>query len=405
MPEPISNNAQTEGILDGKIYIYTFAGIDSTKQFDGIHLRSYRMDLENETWEALPDLPDDRGKIAASASTIGDTIYIVGGYYVFENGTEQSSNHIHRFVISENNFIEDGASIPVPIDDHVQFVYKNRYIYIITGWTDSGHVPDVQIYDTKNDTWMMGDPVPSNSAFMVFGGSGEVIGDTIYYLGGAGPGGNFLPSPNLRKGAINPNNISEIVWTRDIVDQSPYRAACVRTEEYIHWLGGSDKTYNYNGLAYTNNQGVPPNYKAISAFESSVLEDLEPITAALPMDLRGAADIGNDCFIICGGMLEDQIVSDECLKACFEKPSSTNPTAFTHSFKLINNIINEELRLFSDTPSEIDKIEIYSMDGQYIQGIQQFRNVMNLSEMTSGMYIIRVLFNNSHYLTDKFIKN
>jgi len=39
LPEPVSNNAVCEGFVDGVPYVYSFAGIDNSKAFDGIHLQ------------------------------------------------------------------------------------------------------------------------------------------------------------------------------------------------------------------------------------------------------------------------------------------------------------------------------------------------------------------------------
>ena len=108
LPEPISNNAQCSGYLNGVSYIYSFGGIDSTKTSQGIHLRSYRYNTNTNVSDQLPDLPDTLGKIAAGASRIGDTIYIAGGYHVFPNGSELSSNKLHRFDIASNSFMADG---------------------------------------------------------------------------------------------------------------------------------------------------------------------------------------------------------------------------------------------------------------------------------------------------------
>ena len=79
LPEAVSNNAGCEGFVDGTPYLYSFGGIDSTKIYSGIHLRSFRTNLESLKSERIPDLPDSLGKIAAGASRIGNIIYIIGG--------------------------------------------------------------------------------------------------------------------------------------------------------------------------------------------------------------------------------------------------------------------------------------------------------------------------------------
>ena len=39
--------------------------------------------------------------------------------------------------------------MPVPVDDSVALSYKERYIYLISGWHNDGNVNLVQVYDTK----------------------------------------------------------------------------------------------------------------------------------------------------------------------------------------------------------------------------------------------------------------
>ena len=72
LPERISNNAVCEGFIDDTAYLFSFGGIDSTKEYSGIHLRSYRTNLQTGESVRIPDLPDTLGKIAAAASRIGD---------------------------------------------------------------------------------------------------------------------------------------------------------------------------------------------------------------------------------------------------------------------------------------------------------------------------------------------
>ena len=70
LPESVSNNAVCEGFIDGVPYLFSFTGIDSTKIFSGIHLKSYRYNIETGESERIADVPDSLGKIAAAASRI-----------------------------------------------------------------------------------------------------------------------------------------------------------------------------------------------------------------------------------------------------------------------------------------------------------------------------------------------
>ena len=79
LPEPVSNNAVCEGFVNDTAYVYSFAGIDFSKKYSGIHLRAFRFNTITGKSERIADLPDTLGKVAAAASRIGNIIYITGG--------------------------------------------------------------------------------------------------------------------------------------------------------------------------------------------------------------------------------------------------------------------------------------------------------------------------------------
>jgi N-acetylneuraminic acid mutarotase len=313
LPIKTSNQAVSEGFIKNKPFLFTFGGLDSTKLFSGIHRRSFRYDVIADFWEEISSLPDSLGKIANAASRVNDTIYIIGGYHVFKDGSEKSSNKVHRFDIKQNKFLKDGASIPIPIDDHVQAVWKNQLIYIITGWSNTENVPNVQIYSPKQNNWLEGTPVPNNDIYKSFGASGTIIGDTIYYFGGAAMGKNYPIQNYLRKGVINPRNPTEIAWTHQIIDPliTGYRMASTNLNNSPYWFGGSSNTYNYNGIAYDKSGGVEPNQR-ILGFKNGKFN--LNFNKNIPMDLRGIAVIDNSIKYLIGGMDTNQKVTNKVYK-------------------------------------------------------------------------------------------
>ena len=154
MPERVSNNAVVAAKSGGASFVYSFTGIDSTKKWSGIHLKSWRFNTMSEVWQQIPPVPDPAGgKIAASASVVKNKIYLIGGYHVAANGDETSSKKTHRFDPETNDWLPDGADIPVAIDDHVQAVWRDSLIFVVTGWSNTANVPNVQIYNPSTDAW------------------------------------------------------------------------------------------------------------------------------------------------------------------------------------------------------------------------------------------------------------
>src|SRR5207253_5663627 len=72
--------------------------------------------------------------------------------------------------------------IPTPVDDSVASVYHDRYIYLVSGWSKTDAVRDVQLYDAQKNKWSPATPI---SGTPVFGHAGAVGGGTIVYVGGA----------------------------------------------------------------------------------------------------------------------------------------------------------------------------------------------------------------------------
>lgn len=308
LPWPITNNAVVEGFINRSPYVFTFAGLDSTKEYSGIHLRSYRYDVKNDLWQRIADLPDTLGKIASAANRVKDTIYSIGGYYVFEDHSERSSNKTHRYDIKNNKYLEDGIPIPVPIDDQVQGVWRDSLIYVVTGWSDKENIPNVQIYNPSKNEWSEGLPVPNNHTYKSFGASGTIIGDTIFYFGGAAMGKHYPIQNVLRKGIINPKEPTKIEWSHAILDATiaGYRMAATSINNEPHWVGGSTITYNYNPIAYNGSGGVNPANRDLHYQDEELKTDF---SNKFPMDLRGIAEINDSTKIIVGGIGENQKAS------------------------------------------------------------------------------------------------
>ena len=313
LPIKTTNQAVCEGFIDSKAFLYSFGGLDSTKQHSGIHNLSYRYNVEANSWEEISSIPDTLGKIASAASRINDTIYIIGGYHVFADGREKSSDKVHRFNIKNNSFFDDGTPIPIPIDDHVQAIWKDSLIYVVTGWSNVKNIPDVQIYNPSNNTWSIGSSIPNNNIYKSFGSSGTIIGDTIFYFGGASMGKNYPIQNYLRKGIINANKPTEITWTAKIIDTlvTGYRMAATEVNNMPFWIGGSTTTYNYNAIAYNKSGNVNPVNRSFYLKNGRLVTNFEN---KFPMDLRGIAEINDSVKYIVGGIEKNQKVSNKVYK-------------------------------------------------------------------------------------------
>ncbi len=404
MPERVTNNAVVEGYSNGQPYVYSFAGLDSTKEYSGIHLRSFRYSILENSWETLPELPDTLGKIAAAASRIGDIIYIIGGYHVFSDGSELSSDRVHRFDTQTNAFLTDGSPIPIAIDDQVQAVWRDSLIYVVTGWSDFQNVVNVQIYNPATDEWQAGTSVFSGNTYPAFGAAGTIVGDTIFYYGGA-RNSDFGIQRHIRKGVINPDNPTEINWSAFILDGNlrDYRAAATNVSGNIYWVGGSNQTYNYNGIAYSNGQGVNPNNQSLYYQPGNGYYEVDN-SQDLPMDLRGIATFGDTIRYLAGGMLADQTVTNQLIKLeVLGLPVSTEALSTVQlALQVSPNPVSEELTV--DLPAR-SQVRLFDRSGQLLREVFVATSQWQLpvADLPVGTYFLEVVHEGQR-LSASFVK-
>lgn len=357
LPFATSNNAVALAYHDGQPTIYSFTGIDTSLKYTGIHLKAGAVNLTTGVSTEYADVPDTLGKIAAGASTLHNKIFVMGGYHVYADGSELSSNKVHCFDVEKGIWEADRSPLPVATDDHVQAIWQDSLIYVITGWSDSKNIPDVQIYNPSTDTWTAGTPVPDNNRYNAFGASGTIIGNTIYYLGGASMGTNFPITFRLRIGQIDPDNPSDIIWRDSLLSPTDkyYRSGCTDISGYPTWLGGSTISYNYNALSYSDNTIVHPSNQTILLASEAIVRVTKE---HLPMDLRGIGNLSSTVKILAGGIYEDRQVSDKVVQLTWGFPLGIDKR-LSKLITLYPNPTNGVLHL-----SEKKLLKIYSPSGQ-----------------------------------------
>ena len=403
MPEKVANNAVTSIEVDGKWFVYSFAGIDSTKEYTGIHKKCFKYDVAADLWSRLPDLPNGNGRIAAGASVLHNKIYVVGGYQVFQNGSEQSFRLMHVLDPVSDTFLPDAKSLFYSIDDHVQDVWRDSLLYIVTGWSNVSNLKQVQVYDPSTDSWREASSVPDNTNFRVFGGSGVIIGDTIYYAGGASDVGSFPATNHFRKGAINPSDPTKIKWKGQATSSARgYRMAASVVDDKPVWIGGSDNTYNYDGIAYNGSGGVPPLGRAITY--NPQVDSFKTFEAIFPphMDFRGIGKLDDNTFILAGGMGENQEVTNRVFKLKFT--DNSNSISIDESVKLEispNPFLNF---VQINSTGQINSVVIYNNMGSEIHRIKNENEIINWA-FGNGVFFFDVEFSSGLHVIKKMIRN
>lgn len=330
LPEPVSNNAVASISVDDRVYLLSFMGLGEEKTHKDVHSNAFSLDLSGGTselnWQALPDVPASilpKGRLASVAIGINDTAYLFGGYTVDAKHNEISSPDNFSFDIRSQKYTPL-ANMAVPVDDAVAAAYKERFIYIISGWHNDGNVNLVQVYDTHEDTWRQATPFPGEA---VFGHSGGIVNNSLIICDGvkvewAGKSRRqFLPEPACFRGEINHTSHLKITWRKikHPTGKARYRMAAIGSQQHegVFFYGGSNTPYNYNGIGYDGNPAAPSS--ALWFYDLSANQWTIETRDIASMDHRAALLINNKeidpnmdskAFLVTvGGMHQNQTVT------------------------------------------------------------------------------------------------
>ena len=312
LPEPVSNNAVASVVQGDGALTFSLMGIGEKKTWDAIVRDARVYDSRTRTWSSIPPVPGSAGRIAASAVAVGGRVYLLGGYTVDAKGKEVSVPNLDIYTPGRPDAARgrwsSGASIPIAVDDAVAAAYQDRYIVLVSGWSQQDNVADVQVYDTQVDRWGRGTPIPGTP---VFGHAGAIAGNAIVYCGGAFKNPSwtrangkprYLASVQCWEGAIKSRDAARIAWT--LLSPHPgiaqYRMAAGAWGNKVVFSGGTGNPYNYDGIGYDGKPSEPVATTFAWDIESRRWETL-PDLPTPTMDHRGlAAD--RDGLSLVGGM-------------------------------------------------------------------------------------------------------
>ncbi len=313
LPEPVSNNAVALVKTQKGDYVVSMMGLGASKDHHAVHNKVWTLNLSQQSWVAKKPVPSSlslTGRLASVAVSLGEKVYVFGGYTVAADHTEVSSPDNFAFDVINNSYNQI-APMPVAVDDALAVAYQDRFIYIISGWHNDGNINLVQIYDSKDDTWQQGSPFVGKP---VFGHAGGLVDNTMVICDGV----QVLPFANKRRsfdmetacyiGRIDPKNIAKIDWRRlaHPTGKGRYRmAASAINEDSIWFVGGSDNAYNINGIGYNKVPSEPVG--EIWKYHVQTGKWQVEKTSKLTMDHRGLIEYQGSVFVL-GGMGPNQQV-------------------------------------------------------------------------------------------------
>ena len=318
----VTNNAVTLVATDTGDYLYSFLGLGSGKTWQDITSAAFVLEPGAANWTELEPVPGTAGRLAASAVSLGGAAWLFGGYSVAADGSEQSTAGVYRIRPGEPA-LQWVTDMPVPVEDSVVLPYRERYVYLVSGWHDLGNVNLVQVLDTKTMQWAQATPWPGEPVFGHAGGihEGRLVvcdGVKIQYSGDDSPR-EFLPSDQCWLGSIDKQNHRKINWKKlaHHPGATRYRmAATANASGEIVFAGGSVNPYNFNGIGYNGEPAETEN----SVFSFNFNTGVWRINGHLPqgtMDHRGLP-FSDGWYYLIGGMHAEQKPVSDVLRFRFD---------------------------------------------------------------------------------------
>ena len=313
LPAPLSNNAVASVKSRGSLLLFSLMGMGPKKAWDATSNAAYSLDPDTGKWSEIHSVPGTIGRLGAAAAGAREHIFLFGGYVLDGQGGETTLPDVNVYEPLTDRWFR-AEDMPVPVDDSVAGVYRDRYIYLVSGWSKTDAVRDVQVYDGQKNIWSKATPVPGTP---VFGHAGALVGDTIVYVDGAhkNPAGErpkYVASDECWMGKIDHHDPTKIQWSK--LPSHPgiarYRIAAGGSEkdQRIYFSGGTANPYNYNGVGYDGQPAEPSPVTFAFNVHGGQWETLNLNTPDPTMDHRGLLVI-QEGLVIVGGMQKGQQVT------------------------------------------------------------------------------------------------
>lgn len=336
MPEKVTNNAVTQVVIGDEHYLLSFSGLSADKTYQVVHNKALTYHVKNNQWQEISSIPlsiSNRklthnlvGRLASVATAIKDIAYIFGGYTVAADHTEISISDVYSYDVVKDKY-QLLKPMPVPVDDSVALPYQQKYIYLISGWHNSGNVNLVQLYNTKTNQWQQATPYPGNP---VFGHAGGIVKNKMLICDGVtikvhkDTKRSYQDEAACYLGVINKEHPDKIDWRtiKHPTNNARYRMAALglAKKQQIVFIGGSDNPYNYNGIGYNGKPSQPSNKVWIYDLIKQKWQVKSSQTAT--MDHRGLLLI-EDELVTLGGMTLNQKVLNSINAYPIIKPHKT----------------------------------------------------------------------------------
>jgi len=313
LPAPISNSAITSVKVSGHVLVFSFMGMGANKTWDATTNSAYALNTSYGKWSEIRQVPGAVGRVGAAAAGVHEQAFLLGGFVVDAQGGETAISSVEVYDPINRKWYRV-PDLPEPVADTVVGVYRDRYIYLVGGWSKSGAVQTVQIYDVEKEKWIQGTTLPGEP---VFGHAGTIVGDTIIYVDGArkNPSAgqpSYIASQDCWMGRIDHKDPAKIEWTKlpEHPGTARFHIAVGASEKdgRIYFSGGGDLPYDFKGVGL---DGKPVEPSALTFAYNLRTRQWESINASTPnpvLDSRHLL-VTPEKLVFIGGLDKGQVTA------------------------------------------------------------------------------------------------
>ncbi|MGB0514468.1 MAG: hypothetical protein ACPGJE_06480, partial [Wenzhouxiangellaceae bacterium] len=129
LPEPRANNPVARAVGNDGALWFTGLGLTGDKTQADLRADGWWIHDGDEAWRPLPPLPAFEGlagRLGSHAVALAGELYVIGGYTVAGDHTERSTPGVYRLVRNANPRWHLATRMPVPVDDAVALVHRDR---------------------------------------------------------------------------------------------------------------------------------------------------------------------------------------------------------------------------------------------------------------------------------------
>src|SRR5262245_25868752 len=309
LPAATSNNAVVGLKVSGQYLVYSMTGMGAQKNWSAVTNAAYALNVKYNKWTAIKPVPGS-GRLGAVAVGVKEQIFLLGGYVPDSSGAQAIIPDVAIYEPLALRWYR-GAELPVAVRDAVAGEYKDRYIYVVGGFTKTGPTNQVQLYDTLTDKWSAATASPGTA---VFGHAGGIVNDSIVYIGGAVKTSGkpaFAISDEAWIGKIDHKDPKKIEWSK--LPQPPSTAryriggGASDKDQRVYFAGGTNKVYEFDGIGLDGQPAEPSAVTFAYNLKTNAWETLSEKSAHATMDHHALA-VTSDDLIVVGGMAAGQKV-------------------------------------------------------------------------------------------------